>query len=88
MILTSIFTHFLHRIKHKIQRFVFGEILQTLLTKLLLGRALFGADKGPRQNQAILNQISHIKDQRAAPCLAMKHSETMRDTQHPQRGGG
>jgi len=71
-----------HRIKHKIQRLVFGEVLQTLLAKLLLGRALFGADKCPRQNQCILDQIGHIKDQRAAPCFAMKDREAMRNTQH------
>jgi len=33
--------HGFHRIKHKIQRFVFGDILQTLLMKLRRRRHVF-----------------------------------------------
>jgi len=54
-------THLFHRIKHKIQRLVFGEVLQALLTKFLLGRALFGADECPRQNQGILDQVKGLQ---------------------------
>jgi len=63
-------THRFHRIKHKIQRFVFGEILQTLLAKLLPGHALLNPffttpmllrASNPVSESFIIASINHLR---------------------------
>jgi len=75
-------------LEHEIQRLVFGELLQALLAKLLFAGLFLGADKRPGQDDGIFDQVGDIEHQGTAPGFAVHDRKAVRDTQHPQRGGG
>ncbi len=60
-----------------------GKGLQALLAEFLFAGIFFGADKGPRQNDSVFNQIGHIEHQSATAGFAVHHRKAMRNAEHP-----
>ena len=64
-----------------------GKFLQDLLAEFLFAGFFLGANKGPGQDDGVLDQVGDIKHQGAAPGFAVHDGKTVRYAQHPECGG-
>ena len=67
-------------IEHEVERFMLGEVLQTLLAKFLFGCAFFGTDEGPGQDEGVFDQVGDIEYKCASAGFTVHDGKAMRDS--------